>query len=676
MDLTSNTPKSYSCVVCHNRKVKCDRKERCSNCAKASVECVYRAPPPPRRRKRELDASASAFQERAKSHRREPSRVNQPGEESSRIENEPSNLEIKRGGSGRMVIKDGNSIYLDNSLWTSVSYELPDAADVMDNASNNPNEDLSQEDDVDESAMLMGLASSNSLADLHPNLLQIYKLWVTFFENVNPLINILHCPTLRPQMIVAVTGDLTKIGKEMEALLFSIYCIALVSLQSDEVERTFGESKKKLLSRCRRGAQLALSNASFLRTSNFMVLQAFVLYLLSMRAFSDPHTIWTMSGVASRIAQRMGVHRDGSGYGLNPFETEMRRRLWLQLVVIDATSAQFCGVASSPLPTNADTKPPMNIDDSDLEECMTKQPSEKQGPTEMIFCLARSEFGQWLSRWSKTAGPSNSPWAFLSSPLLSINEKDNAINELENVMEKKFLQYCDRSIPLHLATIMMARSAIHYTRLVAHHPRQYRDGSSCVSQAEKDIIFENCFKMAEYADYTQTNPDVQRFRWHTVHHMPWDAMIFMLSEMHARTDLEEKSKAWEIIGNIYSRHVGQRRTNPESPLHLAVQNLMVKAWKTYTDECNQQHRVPTLCPTIILALMGNSEDVTWSQATQEQTNIIIKEPQHGISDARSDENRDLEFLFQDTSMDWNDWDGLLTQFQESLVDGMVNFTTQ
>lgn len=129
--------------------------------------------------------------------------------------------------------------------------------------------------------MLMGLATRESLTELHPDPLHIFKLWQTFLENVNPLIKIVHTPTLQPQILEA-TGDLPTVGKELEALMFAIYCIALGSLQADEVRRSFGESKKKLLSRYRQGAQLALSKASFLRTSNLMVLQAFMLYLVSL----------------------------------------------------------------------------------------------------------------------------------------------------------------------------------------------------------------------------------------------------------------------------------------------------------------------------------------------------------------------------------------------------------
>jgi Fungal Zn(2)-Cys(6) binuclear cluster domain len=44
-------PHQVSCVLCRQRKVKCDKQQRrCSNCVKAGVECVYVTPARPRHR--------------------------------------------------------------------------------------------------------------------------------------------------------------------------------------------------------------------------------------------------------------------------------------------------------------------------------------------------------------------------------------------------------------------------------------------------------------------------------------------------------------------------------------------------------------------------------------------------------------------------------------------------
>lgn len=50
MKLTRGT----SCVLCQQRKVRCDKNKPCANCVKAGVECRVIPPQPPRRRKKRL----------------------------------------------------------------------------------------------------------------------------------------------------------------------------------------------------------------------------------------------------------------------------------------------------------------------------------------------------------------------------------------------------------------------------------------------------------------------------------------------------------------------------------------------------------------------------------------------------------------------------------------------
>ncbi|KAJ5965306.1 hypothetical protein N7481_012020 [Penicillium waksmanii] len=667
--------KSYSCVVCHKRKVKCDRQDPCSNCEKASVECIYRPPPPPRRRKRErdLDENASESREKVRRHGAEESHLINSNQ---RYKLPPSRVQSAQmeqtAGSGRMIMKDGNSVYIDNTLWATVSHELTNATDVINDVSDGGDENVS-EDDNDETDMLLSLGNKECVSNLHPNSLHIFKLWQTFLENVNPLIKLLHTPTVQPQILEAMS-DLPKAGKELETLMFSIYCISLASMPAGDVEKSFGETKRKLLSRYRRGAQMSFRKVSLLRTSSIRVLQAFMLYLLSMRGSSDPHTIWTLSGVALRISQRIGIHRDGSAFGLSAFETEMRRRIWFQLIIVDSTSAQFCGVATSPFLATADTQPPANANDSDLDPRMTEPAPEKTGATEMIFCLARAEFGKWLRRWGREYGDSNSPWEFLSSSSMTLHQKDEAIDEFESLVENKFLRFCDPSIPLHLATTVMARSAVHFARLAAHHPRQYQDPTFQVSQKEKDTIYVNCLKMAEYAHFAQSNPSIQRFIWHMVNHMPWDAMIFMLSEMRNRSDPEEKSMVWQIIGDLYARYLRQMAKSTHVPLHNALQNLIVKAWRVYIEDCNNHNRAPTPCPEIVSTLLEKADCSTEKQTVDGESRMtelgthFQELPSQSVpSEYLASGPEDINFLLTD-SPNWTEWDNLLNQFQESLLD--------
>jgi hypothetical protein len=84
----------------------------------------------------------------------------------------------------------------------------------------------------------------------------------------------------------------------------------------------------------------------------------------------------------------MGYHRDGEALGLTPFETEMRRRIWWQIISREWTQGAVSGIATpSMLPVGWDTKEPQNLNDADLFPSSTEPPNPREGPTEMAFCL-------------------------------------------------------------------------------------------------------------------------------------------------------------------------------------------------------------------------------------------------------------------------------------------------
>lgn len=83
---------------------------------------------------------------------------------------------------------------------------------------------------------------------------------------------------------------------------------------------------------------------------------------------------------------------------------------------------------------------------------MTELPKEQLGATEMMFCRLRYEVIDAL-RNSKIA---DGNWNLVTSVEI-IAERDKAINELEKLLEEKYLRYADPSIPLHLLCTFMAK---------------------------------------------------------------------------------------------------------------------------------------------------------------------------------------------------------------------------
>jgi hypothetical protein len=190
----------------------------------------------------------------------------------------------------------------------------------------------------------------------------------------------------------------------------------------------------------------------------------------------DPRTLFCLTGVAVRIAQRMGLSTDGTVYAIPPFEVEMRRRLWWQILLIDVRVAELSGAGSSILTYTWKTQLPSNINDSDLFPNMKDPPVERPGLTEMTFVRLRCEVAQLIQQSRALIG--------------TFVLKEDEIEEFENRLEREYLTYCDLSIPLHRISTIMTRSALCKLRMGFRTPEFMLDRANHMSQAEKNSLFQ------------------------------------------------------------------------------------------------------------------------------------------------------------------------------------------
>jgi hypothetical protein len=175
------------------------------------------------------------------------------------------------------------------------------------------------------------------------------------------------------------------------------------------------------------------------------------------------------------MGQRIGLPTDGTHYGLLPFEAEMRRRLWWQIVIIDARTSELSGSGPGLLTYTWNTKFPLNFNDSDLFPDMRTLPAERPGLTEMTFIRLRCEIADFAQK-SRVSQ-------------LTDLAREGEITEFEQRIEKQYLSYCDPSVPLHFMARTMARAAISKFRVGLHriHPMSKRQ--SALPPGEKVKLF-------------------------------------------------------------------------------------------------------------------------------------------------------------------------------------------
>ncbi len=389
---------------------------------------------------------------------------------------------------------------------------------------------------------------------------------------------------------------------------------------------------------------------------------------ISVREDYDPRSLWILTGVAVRIGQRMGLHRDGASLGLAIFDIEMRRRSWWQIMTLDGRAAQLAGMGLSILNRHTDIKPPLNVNDSDLYPNMREPPVEHTGATEMIFTLVRCEIGTRLHSSGK--GNDQTGWEMLGDPTVLLADKDRTIDELEDITERKFLRYCDPVIPLHLLSTIIARTAVSIMRLVAHHPRHYKDKGASLPQHEKDMLFNISLKMLEW-DHMQTSKIVQRFSWHIKNHFQFDSLLYLLIDLRTRTTGELPDRAWPAINKVFQDHPDMM-TSPNNALYVAIRRLTLKAWKVREAALPPQPERSPLFPlvSVLRSATGTrpKEMPPVPKSTGDTSRLAPTTIQEQFVPGDQDEtlefnlNMNLEADGQPNDLsqfDWVDWDGLL-----------------
>ncbi|KIW93273.1 uncharacterized protein Z519_05878 [Cladophialophora bantiana CBS 173.52] len=601
--------KAFSCIRCFERKVKCDKQSPCSNCVKSKVECTFRIPPAPRRRKKrtqedlllarlkkceellkskgiDIDTEVTSTVASTSTVLESPSStqpISTPQQHSPSTESVIAKQreifaayppELQK--SGQLIVDQGKSRFIENPLWASLSDEFRQPNEAIAEYSEDEDEIGSPlEESTD---FVLGYTpSSNSVQQLHPSPSNILILWQVFLDNINPMSKLIHQPTLHKTLVQA-SSQLDNLPRGLEALMFAIYSSAVYSIDDDECEMKLGEPRKILLARYRHATRKALARARFLATSELVVLQAFFLYLLTMREDYDSRTTWTLAGVASRVAQGMGLHRDGTSLGVSPFETEMRRRLWWQITTLDFRSAELSGSGRSGDFSMSDTLVPSNVNDEDIYPDMKEPPVPHTRPTEMVSCLLRCELGNYWKEKFKQRSNVALEHLRIDSPFTSyLEERDAFINELEQRLEEKFLRYCDPSIPIQFMTIIIGRGAINSMRLMAHHPRKWTKGKD-IPAAEREYLWNVSMTLLEGINLAHSSKQLRRFMWHTRVFFVWQAFIYILNELKERTIGDEVDKAWQEVEEVY-RHHPHFVTDYKKPLHVAVGSLCLKAYR-------------------------------------------------------------------------------------------------
>ncbi|KAF5525105.1 Transcription factor vrtR1 [Colletotrichum aenigma] len=578
-------PHVLACVFCHQRKIKCDRKSPCANCIKADQPCIpsTRAPAGAGRRRvvkdllerlnqcesllsqvaprdvegrpftsetppafRDVMASATAADS--------PSMM-------SYVSYEEARKQPDQRPTGKIVVDEGRRTFMDSPLRSNVvdhlqfsKLSLNDQADESTGASNTPSVANTTED---------GSLDSRESMDfdiLALGAVEMLRLWQVFLERVNPMTKVIHVPSLEPLVFEAAT-DHGNVAPDFEALLCSINVLAIMALSEAESEQILNVPKNAALRKASLALKKAVSKVDFLRKYNLTILQCLVLYLVSLQGQFDRHASWILTGMLVRIAQRMGLHRDGELIGLTPFETEMRRRIWWQIIMLETKYAVLAGFCDTLLPPNWDTKLPSNLNDADLLPGSLEPLRSREGATEMAFCLMLYESRHFfcenpVPEFESVVlgqGDLNADRSKAIEGPQSLDKYRVIVDQLEERLIVAEKRYCNPTIGgIHvLACKLRPLVAQRMRDMIAHAREPWKEDAD--SLAGQQSLF-RLWVIHFESDLNWYDTIDDRFRWYPKLHLQADAFSVMIELLQWQPVGTLVDRAWKAIDRVYFYH--------------------------------------------------------------------------------------------------------------------------
>ncbi|CAI6093183.1 unnamed protein product [Clonostachys chloroleuca] len=606
--ISASAPRALACSLCQKRKVKCDHNKPCGNCVKADVPCIPAPPPMPRRKRQpnaELrtrlarceillekfasvqDLAATPSTSAAQSTVGEDS---PPPNHSPGIETLPDFDDLRdsltphsseRGWSStprsRLVNDHGSTRFTDSLVWGMIkamqSIIGSEGPIVQEGEGTDLHEDSGS---CHNCARIMHREEENA----RPTAAQLIRLWQIFLDRVHPLTKILHAPSFQPYVVDA-TGNFGGQPWNIQALLFAICQIAIISLDEEECMALMCCTRDDAVRRFSSAGRSILHRHSFLRNNDLTTLQAVVLQMLSAHGRSNPRASWILNGLCVRLAQGLGVHRDGETLGLPPFETEMRRRVWWQIIMLDLHASFSTGLAPSLLPRYCDSKLPTNLNDSDMNPGATQYFTDRQGPTEMIVCLLTFRMGEFLLKTpglestifqheAQILGIDGPPISSIPSPL------DAKLKAIDQALDETMAKYSLPSAgPIHALADKLRYSFSGKLRdMLLPTSQEPAEGGSASPQ---DRLFEFVILDIGHAvDVCRSLPD-KSFRWFLRMFFSQKGFFYLVGQVCQRTSGPLVDHAWQIIEDVYLFF--EDFANMSQPWNFGLGTLVLKAWR-------------------------------------------------------------------------------------------------
>ncbi|CCF38865.1 fungal specific transcription factor [Colletotrichum higginsianum] len=424
------------------------------------------------------------------------------------------------------------------------------------------------------------------------------RLTQQYFQAVHPVARCVHRPSFENEYRNFWDEVYNNIEPRAstQAIMFAAWFSAAVSMDDATVRELFGVTKANLIERMKTDTERALGKANFLRTTRVETMQAFIMYMvrfvsplmiLSIADFltklplcraevSRAHSV--LVGAAVRMAECMGLHRDGETYGLNPLDTHVRRLIWHQLCFLDIRTCEAQGPRPAIRREDYDTKLPLNCEENDLYAA-GPSPEPAEHFTSTLPSLIRFECNEmmriiWLDRRR------------LESRRTTLTAVLTKIENFRRRMVEKYDHFLDGTIPIQRYAKLVMNLLLYRLHAMILHP-YYANAGSPMTHRLNNLLITSGIMIVEISIQLDTDQLFHEWSWYLGAYQQYQIALLLATEIYYRPQNQEAHRIWACLDYVFKTD----RTLPPEIKGLQILGEIMGKMQTY--QGMRKMRAPT-----------------------------------------------------------------------------------
>ena len=298
----------------------------------------------------------------------------------------------------------------------------------------------------------------------------------------------------------------------------------------------------------------------------------------AVRNNENSRRTWTLTSLVVRIAHALGIHRELSGgkYAspYQPFEREMRRRLWCQICSLDRQASGDRG--SDPIITTKSfsTQFPLHINDEDLAPNDLRDIQPRDEYTDITLALVCHEVFD-IERRLNYVLPGESDHS--QGRLDLWDQRKNAVVICQQRIKDKYLRHCNTAIPIQRYTVLVADVMIANMWLWIYRPLQRRQENPDFVAIPQPWILHFSLEVIEKAIQLPLDSSSRPFRWMVSIWVQWHALAVMIAELCVQTEGPLVERAWAVVNTMFEETAQHVADSNKGRLWRPIKKLMNKA---------------------------------------------------------------------------------------------------